>query len=145
MPVVTASEWGVDGGAKVRLEDDSVTVTWTCGDTRTFTREHLEYTVELLQYAIRHDSWFTHEDSDGDSFACLVRGGRFYAAGAAGNDSAQSIDWQDFAEALDAALGREEPAAEPIAVAVAEEDGMAVPSSAPGWVRRVLPANWFTT
>lgn len=98
-------EWGVPAGegreVMVRRDrEDSVRVTWVCGDARTFSLADLEQAMGHID-AVKDfgDVWVEHKDTHGYRFFGRVIDGEFYADTHTGGDG-YHVPWDLLKKAL---------------------------------------------
>jgi hypothetical protein len=92
---------GIDGEVLVgRDRSGTVTVTWLCGDQRTFTAEGLADAIRFVEKARSHeDVWVSLRDSRGRDFYARVDGDGELLANTAPSDG-NSVPWADLKKAL---------------------------------------------
>lgn len=103
-----SAEGDDEGDVRVRRAffKDKVTVTWFCGDTRTFTAEDLQTVIENLELFEGHpDVWVEDVDSHGHSFVARLADGQVIADSTPHEDTTRGIPWADLKAALEKALG----------------------------------------
>lgn len=107
---------GTAGSVTVTPGDSRVTVRWTCGATRSFTPEDLQFTLENLERMQPFaDVVFVDKDSSGTTFYARIVDGRLYVNDTVlvgDMDGVQHVPWLTFRRAILRAIGTKEAKAQ---------------------------------